>query len=45
MVGRDDDNVLKRALMLKVNGQRKQGRSKHTWIDAHKAKAHIERGH
>ena len=31
MVWRDDDNVLKKALMLKVNGQRNQGRPKQIW--------------
>ena len=30
VVRRDDDNVQKRALMLKVIGQRKQGRPKRT---------------
>ena len=31
VVKRDDDNVLKRALILEVNGQRKRGRPKQTW--------------
>ena len=30
-VRRDDGNILKKALMLKVNGQRKRGRPKQTW--------------
>ena len=30
-VRRDDDNFLKRALMLDVNEQRKRGRPKQTW--------------
>ena len=28
---RDGDNILKKAMMLKVNGQRKRGRPKMTW--------------
>ena len=28
---KDDDNVLKTALILEVNGQRQRGRSKQTW--------------
>ena len=31
VVRRDDDNILKRAVMFEVNGQRKQGRPKQTW--------------
>ena len=31
VVRRDDDNVLKKALMLEVNGQRNRGRPKHIW--------------
>ena len=31
VVRRDDDNVLKKALMLEVNGQRNQGRPKQIW--------------
>ena len=31
VVRRDDDNVLKKVFMLKVNGQRNRGRSKHKW--------------
>ena len=31
LVSKDDDYVLKRALMLEVTGQRKQGRPKQTW--------------
>ena len=31
VVRRDDDNVLKKALMLEVNGQRNRGRLKLIW--------------
>ena len=31
MVRRDDDNVLKKALMLEVNRQRNRGRPKQLW--------------
>ena len=31
VVRRDDNNVLKKALMLEVNGQRKRRRPKQTW--------------
>ena len=31
VIRRDDDNILKKAMMLKVNGQRKRGRPKITW--------------
>ena len=31
VVRRDDDNVLKEALMLEVNGQRNRGRPKQIW--------------
>ena len=31
MVRRDDDNILKKAMMLEVNGQRKRGRPEITW--------------
>ena len=31
VVRRDDDNVLKKALMLEVNGQRNRGRPKQIW--------------
>ena len=31
MIRRDDDNILKKAVMLEVNGKRKRGRPKMTW--------------
>ena len=31
MIRRDDDNVLKKALMLEVNGQRNRERQKQIW--------------
>ena len=31
VIRREDDNILKKAMMLEVNGQRKQGRPKMTW--------------
>ena len=31
MVRRDEESILKKAMMLQVNGQRKRGRSKQTW--------------
>ena len=31
MIRREDDNVLKKAMMMEVNGQRKRGRPKMTW--------------
>ena len=31
VVRRDDDNVLRKALMLEVNGQRNRGRPKQAW--------------
>ena len=31
VVRKDDDNVLKRALILQVNGQRKREEPKQTW--------------
>ena len=31
MIRRDDDNILKKAMMLEVNGKRKRGRPKMTW--------------
>ena len=31
VIRRDNDNILKRAMMMKINGQRKRGRSKLTW--------------
>ena len=31
VIRRDDDNILKKAMMLEVNGQRKRGRPKLTW--------------
>ena len=31
VIRRDDDNILKKAMMLEVNGKRKRGRSKMTW--------------
>ena len=31
MIRRNDDNKLKKAMMLEVNGQRKRGRPKMTW--------------
>ena len=31
MVRREDDNVLKKALMREVNGQRKRGAPRQTW--------------
>ena len=31
VITRDDDNTLKKAMMLEVNGQRKRGRPKMTW--------------
>ena len=31
MTKRDDDNILKKAMMTEVNGKRKQGRAKLTW--------------
>ena len=30
-IRRDDDNILKKAMMLEVNGNRKRGRPKMTW--------------
>ena len=31
VITREDDNILKKAMMMKVNGQRKQGRPTMTW--------------
>ena len=31
MIRRDDDNILKKAMMMEVNGKRKRGRPKLTW--------------
>ena len=31
MIKRDDNNLLKKAMMLEVNGKRKRGRAKMTW--------------
>ena len=31
VIRREDDNILKKAMMMKVNGQRKRGRPKMTW--------------
>ena len=31
VIRRDDDNILKKAMMLEVNGKRKRGRPKMTW--------------
>ena len=31
MIRRDNDNILKKAMMMEVNGQRKRGRPKMTW--------------
>ena len=31
VIKKDDDNVLKKAMMMEVNGQRKRGRPKLTW--------------
>ena len=31
MIRRDDDNILKKAMMMEVNGKRKRGRLKLTW--------------
>ena len=31
VIRRDDDNVLKKAMMLEANGKRKRGRPKTTW--------------
>ena len=31
VIRRDDDNILKKPIMLKVNGKRKRGRQKVTW--------------
>ena len=31
MIRREDDNILKKAMMMEVNGQRKRGRPKMTW--------------
>ena len=31
MVRRDEESILKKAMMLQVNGQRKRGRPKQTW--------------
>ena len=31
VIRRDDDNILKRAMMMEVNGQQKRGRLKMTW--------------
>ena len=31
MIKREDDNILKKAMMMEVNGQRKRGRPKITW--------------
>ena len=31
MVRKDEESILKKAMMLQVNGQRKQGRPKQTW--------------
>ena len=31
VIRRDDDNILKKAMMLQVNRQRKRGRPKMTW--------------
>ena len=31
VIRREDDNVLKKAMMMEVNGQRKRGRPKMTW--------------
>ena len=30
-IRREDDNILKKAMMMEVNGQRKRGRPKITW--------------
>ena len=31
MIRREDDNILKKAMMMEVNGQRKRERPKMTW--------------
>ena len=31
MIRKEDDSILKKAMMLKVNGKRKRGRPKMTW--------------
>ena len=31
MVRKDEESILKKAMMLQVNGQRQQGRPKQTW--------------
>ena len=31
MVSRDEESILKKAMMLQMNGQRKRGRPKQTW--------------
>ena len=31
MIRRDDDNILKKAMMMEVNGKQKRGRPKLTW--------------
>ena len=31
VIRREDDNILKKAIMMEVNGQRKRGRPKMTW--------------
>ena len=31
VIRREDDNILKKAMMMEVNGQRKRGRSKMIW--------------
>ena len=31
VIRREDDNILKKAMMMEVNGQRKRGRPKLTW--------------
>ena len=31
VIRRDDDNIMKKTMMMEVNGQRKQGRPKLTW--------------
>ena len=31
VIRREDDNILKKAMMVEVNGQRKRGRPKMTW--------------
>ena len=31
VIRREDDNILKKAMMMEVNGQRKRGRPKMTW--------------